>query len=430
MTLAPTQQHAIDLLNQGRNVFLTGGGGTGKTHTVKEWIKQTDRNVVLTATTGAAALLLGGITIHRFSKIGIRARPDFAQSLYKKLIHKNDRWTAEALDTIRQTDALVIDEVSMLRSDQLRLIDRVLQLVRNNVHPFGGIQMIFTGDFFQLPPVVTHIDAEKYPDLERPFAFQSQSWADAAPETVELQHNHRQGAGEWLDILDRLRRGETGDVGALKDCIGQTFSDDIQPTRLFSLKRDVAGENARALAELPGEPLACPVEYTGHPNWHAAIAKEIPVEDPLVLKVGAQVMMVTNHPHNWWVNGSRGVVRSVEDDRVSVGLVDGNTCSVVEHTWEKVDVSIDDGEVTEKVLATATQYPLKLAWASTIHKSQGMTLDRAEVELAGCFAPGQAYVALSRVKSLEGLCLRSWDPQAVHAHPAVVEFYNGGQNHD
>lgn len=424
--LDETQRKVVGLLNKRRNIFLTGGAGTGKTHTVRKWMKETNRQVVLTATTGIAALLLGGQTIHRFSGIGIKARPELAEATVKAWHEKtyHSKWSLKQWRTVEYTDTLVIDEVSMLRSDQITLIDHVLRGVRGSDRPFGGIQMIFTGDFFQLPPVVTSFDAAKYRDLERPFAFQSPSWTEAELKTVELEVNHRQGDGVWLDILTRLRRGEIGDVTALEARVGATFAGDVKPVRLFPLKANVAAENTAALRALPGEPVAAPADYQGSPGWCDALKKDLPADDPLILKPGAQVMLTTNDLDRRWVNGTMGVVRGISDYGVEVETVDGMVHTVSEAEWKKVEYTAESGRIVETVLATARQYPLKLAWASTIHKSQGMTLDRAELGLSGCFAPGQAYVALSRVRSLEGLSLRSWDPEVVHAHPDVLEFYD------
>lgn len=424
--LDETQQSAIQLLEEGANVFLTGGGGTGKTYTVKEWMATTNKNVVLTATTGIAALLLGGQTIHRFSAIGIKARPDLARGIVDEWRQKayRSRWAMNHWQTVEDTDTLVIDEVSMLRSDQLELIDQVLQGVRGSTEPFGGIQVVFTGDFFQLPPVVTNEDAMKYKDLRRPFAFQSPSWERANPVKVELNINHRQGAGEWLELLDRLRRGDVSDVHLLEERVGADFDGEVQPVRLFPLRKSVDGENKRALAALPGEALSAPAEFYGKPEWQQeSLRKNLPADDPLVLKVGAQVMLTVNDRDKRWVNGTMGIVREVNEYDVLVETTDGAVHSVTEHEWEKVEWATEHGRIVKKILATAKQYPMRLAWASTIHKSQGMTLDRAEVDLAGCFAAGQAYVALSRVKSIEGLSLRTWDAGVVNADPAVQEFY-------
>lgn len=423
--LDETQRRAVDLLSEGRNVFLTGGAGTGKTYTVKEWMQTSDKNIALTATTGIAALHLGGQTIHRLANIGIKARPEMAEGIIDDWSSRcrTSRFARQRWDTLNRTDAIVIDEVSMLRSDQIRLIDLVLQGVRDCADPFGGIQMVFTGDFYQLPPVVTSQDERQFPDLDRPFAFQSPSWGEAQVQTVELKVNHRQGEGQWLDILDRLRRGDVRDSDVLFDRVGAVLPGDIQPVRLFSLKKDVAEENRRSLAELPGEPVLAEADYTGHPSWQQALSKELPADDPLILKPGAQAMLVSNDLEGRWVNGSMCVVRAIDEYAVGVETVDGMYHEIQEHLWEKVEWEYVGGRYQASTLASARQYPLRLAWASTIHKAQGMTLDLAEVAVAGCFAAGQAYVALSRVKSLEGLSLRSWDPTSVVASPVVQEFY-------
>lgn len=430
--LDPTQEKALALLDEGRNVFLTGGAGTGKTFTIKQWMAQTERQTVLTATTGVAALLLGGITVHRFSGIQIEARPEHIGLVMERWEDKRqNRWGRQSWDLVRYTDTLVIDEVSMLRADQLQLINLVLKRIRGSEEPFGGIQVVLTGDFFQLPPVVTAFDAKRYPDLSRPFAFQSPAWAEGAFEKVELNVNHRQGAGPWLDILDRLRRGDTEGVD-LSAAVGRKFDGDVQPVRLFPLRANVDSENRAALDALPGEPLVSEATYQGHPSWQDALRKEAPIDDPLILKPGAQAMLIVNDPGELtemgrvsgrWANGSMCVVREIGDTTVTVELVNGEPVCLGEHTWEKVDYETVGDRVGKKVLASVAQYPLRLAWASTIHKSQGMTLDRAEIDVSGCFAPGQAYVALSRVKTLEGLSLRGWRPGAVTVAPEVKAFY-------
>lgn len=432
LTPDASQQAALDLLDEGRNVFLTGGAGSGKTWVVKQWMARTDRQVVLTATTGVAALLLGGITVHRFSGIGIEARPEHAGLVMDRWEERRyGRWGKQSWDLVRYTDTLVIDEVSMLRSDQLQLINLVLKKIRGSEEPFGGIQVILTGDFFQLPPVVTGFDARRYPDLAKPFAFQSPAWAEGAFEKVELKVNHRQGAGPWLDILDRLRRGDAAGID-LSEAVGRKFPGDVQPVRLFPLRNDVDSENRAALDALPGEPLVSEATYFGHPSWQEALKKEAPIDDPLILKPGAQAMLIVNDPGELtemgrvsgrWANGSMCVVRGIGDTTVTVELANGEPVCLGEHTWEKVDYEMVGDRVGKKILASVAQYPLRLAWASTIHKSQGMTLDRAEIDVSGCFAPGQAYVALSRVKTLEGLSLRGWRPGAVTVAPEVKAFY-------
>ena len=418
--LDPSQVRAIEALDSGRNVFLTGSAGCGKTFTVKEWMAHTDRRTVLTATTGVAALLLGGMTLHKFSGIQIEARPEHLGIVMERWEAKRqNRWGAQSWDLVAGIDTLVVDEVSMLRSDQLSLVDLVMRRIRGRDEPFGGCQVVLTGDFFQLPPVVTGFDLRRYPDLAKPYAFQSPSWCF---ETIELSQNHRQGAGPWLEALDQIRRGLPVD---LSEAVGRKFSG-VQPVRLFPLRADVESENHNALEALPGEPLVSEAEYSGHASWQEALRKDAPIDDPLILKPGAQCMIIVNEQveegeRARYVNGTMCTVREIGDETVTVETQD-DTIVFGEHKWSKYDYSTEGGTVFRKTLASVRQYPLRLAWASTIHKSQGMSLDRAEVDVTGCFAPGQAYVALSRVRTFEGLSLRGWTPKCVTVDLAVKAF--------
>lgn len=420
------QTVALDALDSGQNIFLTGAGGCGKTYTAKAWIANTDRKVAITATTGVAALNLGGETIHRFSGIGHTPRPELAPGVISQWRRRRfgnwrerDRW-----DVLQGVDAIIIDEVSMLRRDQIELIDKVLRGVRDKDEPFGGVQMVCVGDFFQLPPVVTPMDASTFPDLVRPYCFQSKVWDGF--EDIELTKNWRQSDNHFKHILELIRCGQI--TPEVQDALqaAQTNKPDlnVEPMRLFPYRRDVAAENMARLSALPGPYRESVVEMDGSPGWGEALKREAPADEILLLKEGAQVMMLTNdREHGQYVNGSMGVVCSVEPGTVTVDLANGNTAVVGKHMWEKVEQVLDGDELVTKHLAGLYQYPIKLAWASTIHKCQGLTLDAIETDLTGCFTPGQAYVALSRVKSLEGLVLRGWNAETIRAAPEVVQFY-------
>jgi len=424
------QTVALEALDSGQNVFLTGAGGCGKTYTTKQWIEQTGRKVAVTATTGVAALNLGGETIHRFSGIGITPRPELAPGVISQWTRRRfgkwrdrDRW-----DVLQRVDTIIIDEVSMLRRDQLELIDKVLRGVRDKDVPFGGVQMVCVGDFFQLPPVVTSMDASTFPDLVRPFCFQSKIWDGFAD--IELTKNWRQSDNHFKSILEMIRYGQiTPEVRDALEAARENKPDmNVVPMRLFPFRRDVDAENHAQLAALPGGYRESVAEFSGSPGWGEALKRESPADEILLLKEGAQVMMLVNDCENGqWVNGSMGVVRSIEEGSVTVDLANGNTVVVGKHTWEKNEQVLDGDELVTKVLAGLTQYPLKLAWASTIHKCQGLTLDAIETDLTGCFTHGQAYVALSRVKSLEGLVLRGWSDETIRASADVVRFYGERQ---
>lgn len=428
--LDESQLKAIATLNSGENVFLTGGAGTGKTFTIKHWMEETDRNVILTATTGIAALLLGGVTIHNYAGIGINARPELAEEIAAKRLYNRSPWARQALNLVELTDTLVIDEVSMLRSDQLRLIDLVLQKLRGNTAPFGGIQIVFTGDFFQLPPVVPYGDLARFPDLKKPYAFDSESWKEAGVRTITLNVNHRQGDGEWLQILDTLRWGKITGGALLKARVQAKFDDGILPTKLFALKRDVLKDNLYELDRLEGDNWKSEATFKGPDRFHRELEKNLPADNPFFFKSGAQVMVTVNA--FGCVNGTLGVVQTFDTDTggVLIRTMDGREVEIQPNTWTKNEYGMNEGKLTYNPVASIEQYPLRLAWASTIHKSQGMTLDRAEIDLAQCFAHGQAYVALSRVRSLEGLTLRSWNPKAIKVDPRVIDFYKGDKQND
>lgn len=421
--LDESQELAVEAIDSGKNVFLTGGAGSGKSYTVEHWMRNSTKNVVLTATTGSAALLLGGRTIHSFMKIGVKTRPGFADSIYTKLWNKasKDDRLRDHLVLIRKLDSLVIDEVSMLRRDQLELIDILLQLIRHSHEPFGGVQMVFTGDFYQLPPVVTGEDRGTYDDLQYPYAFQSDSWESVS--TLNLEINHRQEDLDWLNLLDCIRRGEETDYSMLYSRVGATLGGDIIPTKLMSLNKGVLSENLSELYRLSGKEKRFHTVFSGDKYEYEALLKTIPVENILRLKVGAQVMFTINDSRKGWVNGTRGIIRDIMEDEILVETVSGDLATVEKYTWDRIDYTFHKGAVSERILASATNFPLKLAWATTIHKSQGMTLDCVEADLSDCFVGGQAYVALSRVKSLDGLSLRGFDPSAIITDPVVKEFY-------
>jgi ATP-dependent exoDNAse (exonuclease V) alpha subunit len=325
---------------------------------------------------------------------------------------------------IQHIDAIVIDEVSMLRRDQLELIDKVLRGVRDRDEPFGGVQMVCVGDFFQLPPVVTPMDASTFPDLVRPFCFQSGVWEGFTD--IELTKNWRQSDNHFKHILESIRYGNI--TPEVRDALDAARSNkpqlNVEPMRLFPYRRDVNAENQTRLAALPGQYRESVAEFDGSPGWGEALKRESPADEILLLKEGAQVMMLVNDQVNGqYVNGSMGVVSSIEPGTVTVALANGNVAVVNKHCWEKVEQVLDGDELVTKHLAGLYQYPLKLAWASTIHKCQGLTLDAIETDLTGCFTHGQAYVALSRVKSLDGLVLRGWSDETIRASSDVARFY-------
>jgi len=419
-------QEVLDALHSGDNVFITGSAGSGKTYLASEFARQSE-SVALTATTGVAALNLGGETIHRFLGLGIATREFQAGKIigkWMRIKRSTKSWDVSKWRTIDRIRTIIIDEISMLRRDQFELIDIVLSSIKDNPLPFGGVQMVLVGDFFQLPPVITSWEVSKYPDLLSPFCFQSPLWKQAGFKAFNLKTNYRQGEGEFLDALEIIRTGKnTSETQAL---LGSRLNANLQipmePVKLFSHKDTVQTENIECLKKLPGDKLVSTAEFEGKEYDTKILEKECPAETDLYFGKDAQIMMLTNDPAGRWVNGTMGIIK--ETDPLKVRLSSGETVVMNPHKWERVEHKVmPNGTISTQTVATMTQYPFKLAYATTIHKSQGLTLDYIDIDLTNCFAPGQAYVALSRAKTLEGLRLRGWSTNSIKADPRVVKFY-------
>ena len=419
-----------DAIKSGENVFITGSAGSGKTYLASNFAKTYGSRVALTATTGIAALNLGGETVHRFLGIGIATRQFQASKIVNKwlAISKSSRpWDKARWSLIQNIDTIIIDEISMLRKDQFELIDTVLSRVRDCPMPFGGIQMVLVGDFFQLPPVVTTFDLNKYSDLNKPYCFQSDVWHYAKFKSFNLKLNYRQSENKFLSALEEIRFGGVSDnVNKLLDKrVNVKLATKLQPVKLFPHKVAVSDENMKCLRQLPDDKILSTAEFTGTKYNKDILRKECQADEELYFCKDAQVMMLTNDVESRWVNGTMGVVESI--DPVSIKLSNGSTMEVVEHTWERVEhkvkVKANGTKVETTVVATMKQFPFKLAYATTIHKSQGLTLDYVDIDLSKCFTHGQSYVALSRCKTLKGLKLRGWQKSSISAHPAVLKFY-------
>ena len=412
------QQRAVDAAAAGRNMFLTGPGGTGKSFAldyIHQKLQDRGRYVRVAASTGIAALNVGGCTIHSLLGTGIASRESEARQKAKSA-----KAVERAARRLGLVDVMVIDEVSMLAGDYLDMMDWWLRRVLASSELFAGIQVVFLGDFLQLPPVEKR-DEVPY---ERKFGFQARSWGAARIEAVELARSYRQSDQGMVDALNRLRYGRFDDEVAeiFAPCVGRHLED---PTRLCATNRAAQNVNLRKLIQLPGREYhySARVEGLGKYAQENArrIAQNVIAEEELQLKVGAPVIMLVNDRELGFVNGSRARVLECGEHCVTVELEDSRrTEDVYRHTWEQLD---GNGRVT----AEFKQFPVKLAWALTIHKSQGMSLDRVAVDLAAVFERGQAYVALSRARSLEGLCLdHELHPADVFAHPECVEYYRNG----
>lgn len=399
------QTQALTVMLSGKSVFLTGAPGAGKTYVLNEFIRRArklGKDVAVTASTGIAATHIGGATIHSWSGLGIK---DFLTSKDKQAIASN----AKLVKRYNACDVLVIDEVSMLHGARLDMVNEVCKLLRKSDKPFGGLQVILVGDLFQLPPVSRN-------SSEIDFAHLSEAWEELEPEICYLQEQHRQTGDGLLELLEAMRSGELEDYHEvlLQERMGKKPSALHGVTRLYAHNIDIDTVNNRHLAALSDDVHAYKMFSKGHATKVEQLKRSVLAPEVLELKSGAEVMFVANNVASGFVNGTRGKIIEFKDDQPVVELVSGRRVTVQEHSWKLEE----DGKVTAEVV----QLPLRLAWAITIHKSQGMSLDGAEIDLSKSFTPGMGYVALSRVRSLDGLYLVGINRMALQMHPQIHGF--------
>ncbi len=390
----------------GESVFLTGAPGSGKTYVLNQfisWAKRQKKRVAITASTGIAATHIGGTTIHSWSGLGIRDEISDRDATWLK---ENDR----LLKRYNNTDILIIDEVSMIHGKRLDMVNQVAKWLRDSDEPFGGMQVILTGDLFQLPPISRHESAID-------FAHLSNAWQELNPWICYLQEQHRQTNDQLLDLLEAMRAGEVLDVhfDALSERLGASAPHGSSVTKLYSHNQDVEQINDAHLKAIANDARVFTMETYGVQAKVDQLVKSVLAPEVLELKVGAEVMFVANNFSEGFVNGSRGRVIDFDENKPVVELQHGKkVITVGEHSWALEE----DG----KERARVTQLPLRLAWAITIHKSQGMSLDSVEIDLSRAFTPGMGYVALSRVRSLDGLYLKGINNTAMAMHPEIFTF--------
>lgn len=394
-----TQKTALSILKLGHTTFLTGAAGAGKSYVLREYITYLKKHGIkyaVTASTGIASTHINGTTIHSWSGIGIKQRLtaydldalEENQALYK-------RWN--------DTSTLIIDEVSMLHASFVDMIDAVAKHMRRSDKPFGGIQVVFAGDFFQLPPVVKNGDAYENTSV---YAFTSRAWREAKPVVCYLTEQFRQDDDSLSSILNAIRTGdvEDGHYEMLQEKTEVAHTGDY--IKLYTHNENVDLINEEEFNKMKGEVRTYEMISKGKAKLVASLKNNCLASEQLRLKVGAKVICIKNSPDRAYVNGSMGEVTSFDNEGAPVvSLVNGRRVTIKADSW-KIE---EDG----KVKAELQQLPIKLAWAITVHKSQGMTLDRAEIDLSRAFTPGQGYVALSRLTSLDGLYLKGFNSQAL-----------------
>ena len=423
------QSEAMAILNAGANVFLTGAPGAGKTYVLNEFIRNAraeGASVAVTASTGIASTHINGQTIHSWSGIGVATA--LTEPLLKLIRSSRRR-------KIQDTDILVIDEVSMLHAWLFDMVDQVCRIIRRDPRPFGGMQVVLSGDFFQLPPVSVSgrnndviapapefvAARERYAKAGRnPEGFVTESlvWPELKPTVCYLTEQHRQDTGELLTVLTDIRQGrvDDGDRMALASRLGLEPVAGEVAVHLFPVNRQADGLNDLRLAQIEDDEHGFYAESAGPVNLVDRLKKNMLAPEHLVLKTGAAVMALRNDADHQYVNGSIGTVRGFAPESKGgwpiVEFENGNIVTMKQASWEMMD--------GETVLASVKQVPLRCAWAITIHKSQGMTLDRAVMDLRRTFAPGMGYVALSRVERLDGLYLGGINDRAFLVSPDAV----------
>lgn len=421
-TLSEAAQYTLQFVNQTqRSVFLTGKAGTGKTTLLREIIRTTHKNTVVVAPTGIAALNAGGVTIHSMFQLPFggfipeNTTPHFSENTKfetKATLRRHFKMGGLKKSVIRNMELLIIDEVSMLRADLLDAMDFMMQTVRKKAIPFGGVQVLYIGDLLQLPPVIRDEEWQTLRNYYKgKFFFHAHVVQENPPLYIELSKIFRQTDDKFISVLNNLRNNQitSEDIQALNQYVQPDF--DLKANKGFitltthNAKADTI--NSQSLFDLKGELITYKPAIVGDfPE------KIYPIEFDLQLKLGAQVMFVKNDlsfEKNYF-NGKMGVIQSLSSQEIWVHFPEENkTIEVDKYEWQNIRYTVDETtkEIKEEVLGTFVHYPIKLAWAITVHKSQGLTFDKAALDVSQVFLPGQAYVALSRLRSLEGLILLS-----------------------